>query len=69
MDEPLVSVPVPTTALLLLASSRLTDSPFAGEPLTATVKLTAWPTTDGLGPLSARMVVVAVRIDWVTWLD
>ena len=60
--EPLVSVPVPSTALLLLASSRLTDSPFVGEPLTETVKLTGSPRPDGFGPLSVSVVVVAVLI-------
>ena len=63
MAEPLERVPAaPTRALPLLASSRTTDSPFAGEPLTVTVKLTACPGFEGLGPLSTSVVVVLVRI-------
>ena len=56
--DPLLSVPVPTTALPLLASFSVTVSPLAMLGLTLTVKLTVWPLSAVVEPLSVRVVVL-----------
>ena len=55
--------PVSATAeqpLMLLAPSRKATLPVGATPVTVAVKVTDWPTVDGLSELASAVVVAAL---------